>query len=213
MELISILRAHLGELPFLELIPDYLFRESRVYHLSFYRNAVDADLVPMSEHEHVDKKAKRLDDFVKSLENDLKDLKHFMAQHKELGGMENNLRLAKGIHGRFQKAQGIYAQRMGIQVADWKLLAKSKALKKEVLATFDVAGDRSVQARSTASMPTRPIAYGVEHIAIQVQPRQCDFHYCSSFQAMPKIGSGSAYEVNFVNGKFKKVRSHPTYIS
>jgi len=30
---------------------------------------------------------------------------------------------------------------------------------------------------------------------------------------MPKIGSGSAYEVNFVNGKFKKVRSNPTYIS
>ena len=94
MELISILRAHLGEVPFLELIPDYLFRESRVYHLSFYRNAVDVDLVPMAEHEHVDKKAKRLDDFVKSLQKDLKDLKHFMAQHQELGGMENNLRLA-----------------------------------------------------------------------------------------------------------------------
>ena len=213
MDLPSLIRKQLGEVDFVSLVPDFLFSDQKEYHLSFYKIIVDEDRVQKAEFEHMDKKLSRLEVLVRSMKKDIKDLEKFMADNKNHGELEDGLQFAKGIYGRFHLAQKRYLHQIGIQVADWRLLARSRAVQPEVIATYLVKADRSIAKISTAARPTNPLDYGVVHIAINIRPKDCDFFYYHSFQPMPRIGSGKAHEVNFIKGVLKEVESYQTYIS
>jgi hypothetical protein len=174
---------------------------------------VDEDRVPKAEFEHMDKKLGRLEVLVRSMKKDIKDLEKFMADNKNHGELEDGLQFAKGIYGRFHLAQKRYPHQIGIQVADWRLLARSRALQPKVIATYVVKADRSIAKISTAAFPSNPLDYGVAHIAINVSPKDCDLFYYQSFQPMPRIGLGKAHKVNFTKGVLKEVESYQTYIS
>ena len=213
MDLPSLIRKQLGEVDFVSLVPDFLFLDQKEYHLSFYKIIVDEERVPRAEVEHMDKKLSRLEILVLSMKKDVKDLEKFMADNKNHGELIEDLQFAKGIYGRFHLAQKRYPHQIGIQVADWRLLARSRALQPEVIATYYVKADRSIVKISTASLPTNPLDYGVAHIAINVSPKDCDLFYYKSFQPMPRIGLGRAHKVNFTKGVLKEVESYQTYIS
>jgi hypothetical protein len=213
MDLPSLIRKQLGEVDFVSLVPDFLFSDQKEYHLSFYQITVDEDRVPKAEFEHMDKKLSRLEVLVRSMKKDIKDLEKFMADNKNHGELEDGLQFAKGIYGRFHLAQKRYPHQIGIQVADWRLLARSRALQPKVIATYLVKADRSIAKISTAARPTNPLGYGVAHIAINVSPKDCDLFYYQSFQPMPRMGLGMAHRVNFSKGVLKEVESYQTYIS
>ena len=213
MDLPSLIRKQLGEVGFVSLVPDFLFSDQKEYHLSFYKIIVDEDRVPKAEFEHMDKKLSRLEVLVRSMKKDIKDLEKFMADNKNHGELEDGLQFAKGIYGRFHLAQKRYPHQIGIQVADWRLLARSRALQPKVIATYVVKADRSIAKISTAAFPSNPLDYGVAHIAINIRPKDCDLFYYQSFQPMPRIGLGKAHKVNFIKGVLKEVESYQTYIS
>jgi hypothetical protein len=213
MDLPSLIRKQLGEVDFVSLVPDFLFSDQKEYHLSFYKIIVDEDRVPKAEFEHMDKKLSRLEVLVRSMKKDIKDLEKFMADNKNHGELEDGLQFAKGIYGRFHLAQKRYPHQIGIQVADWRLLARSRALQPKVIATYLLKADRSIAKISTAAFPSNPLDYGVAHIAINIRPKDCDLFYYQSFQPMPRIGLGKAHKVNFIKGVLKQVESYQTYIS
>ena len=213
MDLPSLIRKQLGEVDFVSLVPDFLFSDQKEYHLSFYQITVDEDRVPKAEFEHMDKKLGRLEVLVRSMKKDIKDLEKFMADNKNHGELEDGLQFAKGIYGRFHLAQKRYPHQIGIQVADWRLLARSRALQPKVIATYVLKADRSIAKISTAAFPSNPLDYGVAHIAINIRPKDCDLFYYQSFQPMPRIGLGKAHKVNFIKGVLKEVESYQTYIS
>ena len=213
MDLPSLIRKQLGEVDFVSLVPDFLFSDQKEYHLSFYQITVDEDRVPKAEFEHMDKKLGRLEVLVRSMKKDIRDLEKFMADNKNHGELEDGLQFAKGIYGRFHLAQKRYPHQIGIQVADWRLLARSRALQPKVIATYVVKADRSIAKISTAAFPSNPLDYGVAHIAINIRPKDCDLFYYQSFQPMPRIGLGKAHKVNFIKGVLKEVESYQTYIS
>lgn len=161
----------------------------------------------------MDKKLMRLTNLVSHLKKDIRELEKFIADYEGIGNLEDDLRFAKGIYSRFQKAQRNYSHSLGIQVADWKSIARSRALRQEVVATYLIDGDRNVTEMTPTGFPTLPIGYGVEHIAIDVKPRVGDLFYYRSHQSMPRMGSGAAHVVKFEKGKLKEVNSYQTYIS
>ena len=213
MELISLLNKYLGEVPFIQELPEYLFSGQKTYNVSFYHVVIDYDRIPKSEYDHMDKKLMRLTKLVSHLKRDIRDLEKFIADYEGIGNLEDDLRFAKGIYSRFQKAQRNYPHSLGIQVADWKSIARSRALKQEVIATYLMDGDQTITEMTPTGFPTLPIGYGVEHIAINVKPRVGDLFYYRSYQSMPRMGSGAAHVVKFEKGKLKEVNSYQTYIS
>jgi hypothetical protein len=213
MELISLLNKYLGEVPFIQELPEYLFSGQKTYNVSFYHVVIDHERIPKSEYEHMDKKLMRLTNLVSHLKKDIRDLEKFIADYEGIGNLEDDLRFAKGIYSRFQKAQRNYPYSLGIQVADWKSIAKSRALKQEVIATYFIDGDRKITEMTPTGFPTLPIGYGVEHIAINVNPRVGDLFYYRSYQSMPRMGSGAAHVAAYKKGKLTEVNSYQTYIS
>ena len=161
----------------------------------------------------MDKKLMRLTKLVSHLKRDIRDLEKFIADYEGIGNLEDDLRFTKGIYIRFQKAQRNYPHSLGIQVADWKSIARSRALRQEVIATYLIDGDLTITEMTPTGFPTLPIGYGVEHIAINVNPRVGDLFYYRSYQSMPRMGSGAAHVVKFEKGKLKEVNSYQTYIS
>lgn len=213
MELISLLNKYLGEVPFIKELPEYLFSRQKAYIVSFYHVVIDHERIPKSEYEHMDKKLTRLTNLVSHLKKDIRDLEKFIADYEGIGNLEDDLRFAKGIYSRFQNAQRNYPQSLGIQVADWKSIARSRALKQEVIATYLIDGDQTITEMTPTRFPTLPIGYGVEHIAINVNPRVGDLFYYRSYQSMPRMGSGAAHVVAYKKGKLTEVNSYQTYIS
>lgn len=213
MELISLLNKYLGEVPFIQELPEYLFSGQKTYNVSFYHVVIDHERIPKSEYEHMDKKLTRLTNLVSHLKKDIRDLEKFIADYEGIGNLEDDLHFAKGIYSRFQKAQRNYPHSLGIQVADWKSIARSRALKQEVIATYLIDGDQTITEMTPTGFPTLPIGYGVEHIAINVNPRVGDLFYYRSYQSMPRMGSGAAHVVAYKKGKLTEVNSYQTYIS
>lgn len=213
MELISLLNKYLGEVPFIKELPEYLFSRQKAYIVSFYHVVIDHERIPKSEYEHMDKKLTRLTNLVSHLKKDIRDLEKFIADYEGIGNLEDDLHFAKGIYSRFQKAQRNYPHSLGIQVADWKSIARSRALRQEVVATYLIDGDRTITEMTPAGFPTLPFGYGVEHIAINVKPRVGDLFYYRSYQSMSRMGSGAAHVVAFKKGKLTEVNSYQTYVS
>lgn len=203
----------MGEVPFIKELPEYLFSRQKAYIVSFYHVVIDHERIPKSEYEHMDKKLMRLTNLVSNLKKDIRDLEKFIADYEGIGNIEDDLHFAKGIYSRFQKAQRNYPHSLGIQVADWKSIARSRALKQEVIATYLIDGDQTITEMTTTGFPTLPIGYGVEHIAINVNPRVGDLFYYRSYQSMPRMGSGAAHVVAYKKGKLTEVNSYQTYIS
>lgn len=213
MELVSLLNKYLGEAPFIELLPEFLFRGPGPYNLSFYRDVVDQHRIPASDYEHMDKKLKRLTKLVTAITKDIRELEGLIAKYDGVGNPEVDLNFAKGVFSRFQKAQRTYPHYLGIQVADWKSLASSRALRQEVVATYLVEGHKTERTAKVASRPTMPLGYGVPHIAINVRPQGCDLFYYSSCKPLPRVGSGAAHKVVFNKGRLREISSSPTFLS
>lgn len=213
MELISLLNKYLGKLPFLEQLPEYLFCKQQTYNVSFYQVKIDQDRIPKLEYEQMDKKLKRLNNLVSDLKKDIHELEKFIFEHEGIGSYEDDIHFAKGIYSRFHKAQRSYTHKIGFQVADWKSLARSRALRHEIIASYLIDGNRNITELTPTGFPTLPISYGVVHIAINVRPRVGDLFYYRSYQAIPRMGSGAAHVVKFDMGRLQEVNSFQTYIS
>jgi len=213
MKLITLLKKFLGDVTFLESLPDFLFSGKKSYHLSFYQVLIDTDCIPKAESEHIDKKLRRLSNVVSSLKGEIRDLDRFISNYDKVGDLQDDLNLAKGIYSRLGILQITYSQKLSNHRADWESLAKSRAIKHEVVASFLIDSHRVLTTIKPAGNAKKPIELGVEHIAININPRNGDLFYYWSHQALPRMGSGTAHVVNFENGKLKEINSYETYLS
>jgi hypothetical protein len=213
MEILALLEKYLGQNDFNPAIAGLLNKRDSEYHLTFYKVVVNEDKIPKDEYEHMDKKLARINEFQRVLERDFKEFKRFItASNRQDADTEQHLKMARGIYTRMVQAEKRYKHQIGIHVADWRRLAKSRAIEQECIETVHVRNDFCMP-MPTASRPSFPIGTGVVHYAINIRPRDCDVQLYSSHQAFQLVGSGHAHEFNFSAGVLKEVRTVQTYIS
>lgn len=213
MEIFGLLEKYLGQNDFNPAIAGLFNKRDSEYHLTFYKVVVDEDKIPKDEYEHMDKKLARIIEFQNVLERDVKELKRFItASNRQDADAAQHLKMARGIYSRMVQAEKRYKHQIGIHVADWRRLAKSRAIVQECIETVHVRNDFCTP-MPTASRPSFPIGMGVMHYAINIRPRECDVQMYSSHQAFRLIGSGQMHEFNYSAGVLKEVRTVQTYIS
>jgi hypothetical protein len=213
MEILALLEKHLGHSDFNPAIVELLHNRDKSYHLSFYKVVVNEDGIPKDEYEHMDKKLSRIKEFQRVLERDVKDFKRFLtSSNRPNSDTEQHLRMARGIYSRLVKAEKWYNHHLVIQIADWRRLAKSRAIEQECIETVYVRNDFCTP-MPTASRPSSPIGTGVMHYAINIRPSDCDVQFYSSHQAFKLIGSGYAHQLNYSGGALNEVSRVQTYIS
>ena len=213
MEILALLEKYLGHSDFNPAIVELLNKRDSEYHLTFYKVVVNKDKIPKDEYEHMDKKLARIKQFQRLVERDVKEFKRFItASNRQVADAEQHLKMARGIYSRMVQAEKIYKHQLGIHVADWRRLAKSRAIEQECIETFHVR-NHFCTTMPTASRPSFPIGMGVMHFAINIRPMDCDVQLYSSYQAFKLVGSGHSHEFNFLEGVLKEVRTVQTYIS
>jgi hypothetical protein len=209
MRVLALIEKHLGLNDFNPAIVDILRDRGKYYHLSFYRVVVNEDKIPKDEYEHIDKKLIRIKKFQRLLEGDVKEFKEFLASaDRSNADMEQNLKMATRIYSRMVRAKKEYV--------NWRLLAKSRALEQECIATYLVneAGVCSkIPTMPISTRPSFPIDTGVKHYAFNVRPLDCDVQLYSSYQAFKLVGSGHKHQLMYSKGSLMEVSKVQTYMS